>query len=62
MPFRPYEVWIILAIVLVMLAAKHVPMLSFLPLTHAIGIVCFSFAIRLCWGIRNDLVAEAAGR
>lgn len=62
MPFRPSEVWTVLAIVLIMLGAKHVPMFSFLPMTQAIGIVCFAFAIRLCWGIRNELMAEAAGR
>jgi hypothetical protein len=41
------EVAAVLTLVLALLAAKHVPQLSFLPLSHVTGIVCFSFAIFL---------------
>ncbi|HQZ13371.1 MAG TPA: hypothetical protein PK286_10860 [Devosia sp.] len=44
---NPREVASVLALVLGLLAAKHVPFLAFLPLTHITGVVCFSFAIYL---------------
>ena len=44
---RPAEVGAVLALVLALLVAKHVPLLSQMPLTNITGIVCFSFAIFL---------------
>lgn len=41
------EVAAALILVLALLAAKHVPQFSFLPLSQMTGIVCFSFAIFL---------------
>ena len=41
------EVASVLALILVMLGAKHVPFFNFLPLSQLTGIVCFSFAIFL---------------
>ena len=42
---RVPEVATVLAVVLLLLIAKHVPMLAGLPLTNITGIVCFAFAI-----------------
>lgn len=47
MPVRLHEVASVLAIVLLLLIAKHVPLLDTLPLTNITGIVCFTFAIFL---------------
>jgi len=47
MLFRVSEVAAAIALVLMLLAAKHVPALSFLPLSQMTGVVCFSFAIFL---------------
>lgn len=47
MVVRVPDVASVLALVLVLLIAKHVPALSFLPLTNITGIVCFAFAIFL---------------
>lgn len=41
------EVASVLIVVLLLLAAKHVPVLGGLPLTNITGIVCFAFAIFL---------------
>jgi formate hydrogenlyase subunit 4 len=48
MLFRFYEVASVLALVLVLLIAKHIPVVSELPLANVTGIVCFAFAIFLC--------------
>ena len=48
MPIRVPEVASVLALVLVLLIAKHIPFLDALPLTNITGIVCFAFAIFLC--------------
>ena len=53
MLFRPREVVSVLALVLVLLAAKHVPIVAFLPLAHITGVVCFAFAIYLSLRIYN---------
>ncbi|RUT28517.1 hypothetical protein EMQ25_16190 [Arsenicitalea aurantiaca] len=45
MIFKISEVAATLTLVVCLLAAKHVPALSHLPLSQATGIVCFSFAI-----------------
>ncbi len=47
MLFRVSEVAAAIALVLVLLAAKHVPALASLPLSQMAGVVCFSFAIFL---------------
>lgn len=47
MPVRMHEVGSVLALVLVLLIAKRVPLLDTLPLTNITGIVCFTFAIFL---------------
>lgn len=47
MPLRLSEVVAVLAIVLGLLVAKHVPATADLPLSNVTGIVCFSFAIYL---------------
>ncbi|MDP1731944.1 MAG: hypothetical protein Q8L54_12375 [Devosia sp.] len=44
---RLSEVVSVLALILALLAAKHVPAFDFLPLSHLTGIVCFAFAIFL---------------
>jgi hypothetical protein len=44
---RPREVAYVLALVLSLLVAKHIPFLDFVPLAHITGVVCFSFAIYL---------------
>ncbi len=44
---RVPEVASVLALVLLLLIAKHVPLLAGLPLTSITGIVCFAFAIFL---------------
>jgi hypothetical protein len=41
------EVASVLLLVLGLIIAKHVPVLSFLPLSNITGIVCFAFAIFL---------------
>jgi hypothetical protein len=47
MPVRLSEVAAALAFMLLLLAAKHVPVLAQLPLTQMAGITAFSFAIFL---------------
>jgi len=42
---RVPEVVSVLALVAILLIAKHLPVVSALPLTQATGIVCFAFAI-----------------
>jgi hypothetical protein len=44
---RPREVAYVLALVLSLLIAKHLPFFSFLPLSNIIGVICFAFAIYL---------------
>lgn len=52
------EVISVLGLVLVLLAAKHIPAFSFLPLSQMTGIVCFSFAIFLALRIYNAELAR----
>lgn len=52
------EVIPVLALVLALLAAKHVPMLNSLPLSQMTGIVCFGFAIFLALRIYNAELAK----
>lgn len=47
MLFRAREVASVLALVVLLLIGKHVPVLGDLPLTQVTGIVCFAFAIFL---------------
>ncbi len=58
MLFRFSEVMSVLTLILVLLAAKHVPALSGLPLAHMTGIVCFAFAIFLSLRIYNAELAK----
>jgi len=44
---RLHEVGSVLALILMLIIAKHVPIVSDLPLTNITGIVCFAFAIFL---------------
>jgi hypothetical protein len=44
---RVREVASVLALVALLLVAKHIPVLGDLPLTQVTGIVCFAFAIFL---------------
>jgi len=44
---RPREVAYVLALVLSLLIAKHIPFFSTVPLTNIIGVTCFAFAIYL---------------
>jgi hypothetical protein len=55
---NPREVASVLALVLVLLVAKHLPFLAFLPLAHITGVVCFSFAIYLALKIYNAELAR----
>jgi len=52
------EVIPVLALVLALLAAKHVPVLNSLPLSQMTGIVCFAFAIFLALRIYNAELAK----
>lgn len=52
------EVISVLGLVLALLAAKHIPAFSFLPLSQMTGIVCFSFAIFLALRIYNAELAR----
>ena len=52
------EVIPVLGLVLALLAAKHIPALSFLPLAQMTGIVCFSFAIFMALRIYNAELAR----
>ncbi len=54
MLFRFAEVVSVLALVVVFLVAKHIPILSQLPLAQMTGIVCFAFAIFLSLRIYRD--------
>jgi hypothetical protein len=56
--FRFHEVFAVLTLVVALLAAKHVPLLSGLPLAQATGIVCFSFAIFLSLRIYSAELAR----
>lgn len=47
MPVRVSEVAAALSLMLVLLAAKQVPLFGFLPLSQMAGITAFSFAIFL---------------
>lgn len=47
MPVRLFEVATALLFILVLLAAKHVPLLAHLPLAQMTGVTAFSFAIFL---------------
>lgn len=58
MLFRFTEVVSVLTLVLTLLAAKHIPALAGLPLSHVTGIVCFAFAIFLCLRIYNGELAK----
>ena len=44
---RVREVASVLALVALLLVAKHIPVVGDLPLTQVTGIVCFAFAIFL---------------
>jgi uncharacterized membrane protein len=58
MLFRFHEVVSVLTLVVVLLVAKHVPVVSALPLTQMTGIVCFLFAIFLSLRIYNAEIAS----
>jgi len=44
---RLHEVGSVLALILMLIIAKHVPFANALPLSNITGIVCFAFAIFL---------------
>ena len=44
---RVSEVAAVLGLVILLLAAKHIPFFDSVPLTNITGIVCFAFAIFL---------------
>ena len=52
------EVFAVLALVVALLAAKHIAFLSFLPLAEITGIVCFAFAIYLALRIYRAELAR----
>lgn len=56
------EVATVLALVLALLAAKHVPQLGFLPLSQMTGIVCFAFAIFLALRIYREELEKLRAR
>jgi hypothetical protein len=58
MLFRSAEVVSVLAFVVVLLVAKHIPIINELPLAHLTGIVCFAFAIFLSLRIYNAELAR----
>lgn len=47
-----------LALVGAMLLAKHVPLLSTLPLSQMAGIVCFAFAIYMALRVYGEEMAR----
>lgn len=53
MLFRSAEVVSVLMLVVALIAAKHLPFVSALPLSQITGIVCFTFAIYLSLRIYN---------
>ncbi len=53
MLFRSAEVVSVLMLVVALIVAKHLPLLSGLPLSQITGIVCFMFAIYLSLRIYN---------
>lgn len=55
---RVSEVASVLALVLALVAAKHIPFLAFLPLTQITGIVCFAFAIFMSLRLFQDELAR----
>ena len=58
MLFRFAEVVSVLTLVVVLLVAKHIPLVSELPLAHITGITCFAFAILLSLRIYNAELAR----
>ena len=58
MLLRISEVAAVLALVAAMLLAKHVPLLSLMPLSQMAGIVCFAFAIYLALRIYGEELAR----
>lgn len=58
MLFRFAEVVPVLAAVIVLLIAKHIPLFAALPLAHITGIICFAFAIFLSLRIYNAELAR----
>jgi hypothetical protein len=42
---RTHEVVSVLALIVLLIIGKHVPLVNTLPLTNITGIVCFAFAI-----------------
>lgn len=58
MLFRFAEVVSVLTLVIVLLVAKHVPIINEMPLAHITGIVCFAFAIFLSLRIYNAELAR----
>lgn len=58
MLFRFYEVVSVLTLVVVLLIAKHLPVVGELPLAQMTGIVCFLFAIFLSLRIYNAELAR----
>jgi hypothetical protein len=58
MLIKPLEVAVVLAFVLCLIVAKHLPALALLPLAQVTGVVCFSFAIYLALKIYNAELAR----
>ncbi len=58
MLFRFAEVVSVLTLVVVFLIAKHIPLVSQLPLAQMTGIVCFAFAIFLSLRIYREELAR----
>ena len=42
---RTHEVVSVLALIVLLIIGKHVPLVNTLPLTNITGIICFAFAI-----------------
>lgn len=55
---RVSEVAAVLMLVILLLAAKHIPFFDGMPLTNITGIVCFAFAIFLSLRIFQDELAR----
>jgi len=58
MLFRFHEVVSVLTLVVILLIAKHIPLVDQLPLAQMTGIVCFLFAIFLSLRIYNAELAR----
>ncbi len=59
MPVRVPEVASVLALLLVLLIAKHVPLFAGVPISNVMGVIAFAFAIFLALRLFNFELARS---